>query len=284
MPSWRLHKYIYELLMREVEGFVVWTPGLIDRIDKIIDRDYGEHDLGRGGDPLSFKKLLRALWLEFGDIWDSLNNRFLNTKSISERLEWERQIIMSPDLQNRYMLYIPDDAIVLVTLHHILDLCMYCILNIPIGEDKADLMLEFARRMLHRYYTELTELRTIHGRPFSEVFEWLIAVLKQRSKLIYNLLRQELLAKGLDVGLGPHRVMIILSDFVRKKGYYGIIYVDGRWLPLASAANTIWRLLIRGQEVTIGFSRYRGPYLFIYERIEVSKLRELFEKLNINQQ
>jgi len=265
--------------MREVRGFVTWTPGLVDRIDKIIDRDYGEHDLGRGKDPLSFKRLLRALWLEFGDIWDSLSNEFLNTRSIHERLEWEQRIIMNPELQNRYMFYIPDDAIVLATLHHILDLCMYYILNNPVEEDKAYLMVEYARRALHRYYAELKELRAMHGRPFTEVFEWLIEVLKERSRQIYRLLREELLMKGLDTGLSSQVVTSALSSYIRKKEYYGIIYVNGRWLPLASAANVIWKLLLRGQKVVIGFSKYRGPYPPIHERIEVSDLRELLEKL-----
>jgi hypothetical protein len=51
------------LLSREVEDFFVETPGLLDRIDRIIDREYGEHDLGRSADPWSLSRMLRALWL-----------------------------------------------------------------------------------------------------------------------------------------------------------------------------------------------------------------------------
>jgi hypothetical protein len=39
-------------------GFFVETPGLLDRIDRIIDREYGEHDLGRRADPWSLGKEL----------------------------------------------------------------------------------------------------------------------------------------------------------------------------------------------------------------------------------
>lgn len=256
------------------------TPGLIDRIDEIIDRDYGEHDLGRGEDPLSFRKLLRALWIEFGDIWDSLSGKFLNTESVYERLEWERRFITNPYFQNRYMIYIPDDAIVLAILHHILDLCMHYILNYPLGESEAELMIKYARKALHRYYSELRGFETSFGRPFSEVFEWLIGILKERSKQIYRLLRRELLRRGLDVGLGPQRLRDMLSSFMRKKGFYGIICVNNQWLPLAAAANKAWKLLVKGEEVTIGFSRYRGPYPPVHESIRASNLRELFRKLS----
>jgi hypothetical protein len=54
MPSWKVHRALYEKLSREVEDFFVETPGLLDRIDRIIDREYGEHDLGRSADPQSF--------------------------------------------------------------------------------------------------------------------------------------------------------------------------------------------------------------------------------------
>ncbi|RLE46028.1 MAG: hypothetical protein DRJ31_10490 [Candidatus Methanomethylicota archaeon] len=180
MPSWDLHKRIYKLLRDEVESFAIWTPGLTDRIDKIVDRDYGEHDLGRREDPSSFQRLLNALWLEFGDIWDSLSNEFLNTRSRYERSEWQRRLATSPSLQNRYMVYIPDDALVLATLHHILDLCMHCMLNDPLKEDEAELMLEYARRALRGYYNKLRELRSMTERPFTEVFEWLMGILKER--------------------------------------------------------------------------------------------------------
>jgi len=68
MPSWNIHKLIYDKLQREVLGFFILTPGLLDKVDEIIDKAYGEHDLGRGSDIENFRRLLRALWLEFGGV------------------------------------------------------------------------------------------------------------------------------------------------------------------------------------------------------------------------
>jgi hypothetical protein len=51
MPSWKVHRALHEKLSREVEGFVVWTPGLLERIDEVIDKECGEHDLGRKAGP-----------------------------------------------------------------------------------------------------------------------------------------------------------------------------------------------------------------------------------------
>ena len=61
MPSWKVHRALYEKLSREVEDFFVETPGLLDRIDRIIDREYGEYDLGRRADPWSLGKELLPL-------------------------------------------------------------------------------------------------------------------------------------------------------------------------------------------------------------------------------
>ncbi len=45
MPSWGTHRRFYDMFRQET-GFVVWTPSLLDKIDRIIDAG-GEHDVGR---------------------------------------------------------------------------------------------------------------------------------------------------------------------------------------------------------------------------------------------
>jgi hypothetical protein len=49
MPSWKVHRALHEKLSREVGGFVVWTPGLLEKIDKIIDKEYGARPWKKGG-------------------------------------------------------------------------------------------------------------------------------------------------------------------------------------------------------------------------------------------
>lgn len=153
IPSWRLHRLIYRKLSSEVEGFAIWTPGLVERIDSIIDKEYGEHDLGRGRDPESFERLLVALFIEFGDIYDGLNQEFLKTDR-EQRIQWINKLkdlylrdpLRYEELNQRYLFYIPDDVIVIATLHHILDLCMGFLYKTPIGEEESNLMLEYASR------------------------------------------------------------------------------------------------------------------------------------------
>ena len=42
----------------------------------------------------------------------------------------------------------------------------------------------------------------------------------------------------------------LLTDYIKVKGYYGIIYVDGEPLPVAAVANAVYRKLKEG---------YRAP-------------------------
>jgi hypothetical protein len=112
MPSWSVHRVLYEKLRRE--GLLIRTSNLLERIDRIINKEYGEHDLGRGSDPESFRKLLRALWLEFGDIYVSVTGRFLKAELL-EKLEFEHRVLLNPSLQRKCLIYIPDDTLPLAT-------------------------------------------------------------------------------------------------------------------------------------------------------------------------
>ena len=68
------------------------VPDLFERIDRIID--CGEdHNLGRAHDLASFWNLIRELWREFGDIYDSEENRFLGLRSKFERTQWLKKAI-----------------------------------------------------------------------------------------------------------------------------------------------------------------------------------------------
>mgnify|MGYP000075143663 CR=1 FL=1 len=280
MPSWRVHKAIYEKLCDEVQGFIIWTPELLDRIDKIIDGEYGEHDLGRKFDTGDFQRMLSALWLEFGDIYDTLTGKFLNA-SYYDKLKFRQEVLWNPKLVQRYMIEIPDDVLVLATLHHILDVATYCLLNIhpPITVDESDLIFECAKRLLRHYANQLKELKTMDELPFDEVFDWLIDILKEKSREIYTMLTEYLRSKGLEPGYGDDVLKDLLSNYVRDRGYYGIICVNGTPLPLAAAARKAYSELTKGREVVIGFSLSGGPYPVIHEELRASSVKELFEKL-----
>ena len=281
MPSWSLHKKIYKMLSEEVEGFVIFTPDLINRIDKIIDEAYGEHDLGRDPDAASFWKLLNALFIEFGDIYDLKLGRFLNITR-QERIEfvhspeWWRRIQEEPE---RYLIHIPDDALVLALLHHILDLAMKCLLDRGITIERSGEMILCAYEKIRQYYihSQLGLLSTSIGiGTFADVLEWLIRILIEKSKQLYNLFLTELKSKGLELGLGPRAIRDCMVHYVKERGYYGIVYIDGTPLPVAAAASKVYSKLRRGEGATIGFAK--APYLIV-ERITVSSLKELVEKL-----
>jgi hypothetical protein len=278
MPSWRVHRDFYEKLCRE--GLLVWTPKLLERIDRIIDKEYGEHDLGRGPDLESFQKLVRALWLEFGDVYDSVTRRFLKA-GLLEKLEIERRALLEPYLQRRYLIYIPDDVLVLTILHHILDVATYYLLNTypPIGIDDCALLFERTKASLRDFANRLREFQTEGGSPFNQVLENLIEALKKRCCQVYEILVQYLRSKNLEPGYGPEVLLKLLQDFVSRKGYYGIVYVNDRPLPVAAAARKAFAELVKGGRVVLGFSMYRVPYPPICEKVEASSVRELCEKL-----
>jgi len=277
VPSWKLHRRIYEKLRLEVEGFVVWTPGLLDKIDRIIDAG-GEHDVGRRPDPQSFERMLRELWLEFGDVYDAAGGRRLNLSSRFERQAWLNEAISKGTLQDSW-LYIPDDAMVLATLHHILDLCMDAIYRYHIKEGEAHSMIKRADEALKSYCYELRNLTTGYGSSFEDVYRWLIGVLDARAERIYRMLAAELRAKRLRVCCNPRELQWLLVSYTKSKGYTGIIYVNNRPLPVAAAANKILGELGEEHKVVLGFTRVRGPYPPIYEQIKASTLEELCRKL-----
>jgi len=284
MPSWKIHKALYEKLSREVEGFVIWTPNLLERIDKIIDKEYGEHDLGRraGLEGIeSFRGMLRALWLEFGDIYDTLTESFLHADYF-KKLEIEREVRQNPGLGQRYMVYVPDDALVLATLHHILDVATDRLLNTypPITIDSSALLFEQVRELMKGYVYQLKELKTMGGSTFDQVFDRIINVLKEKSQQVYTILVKYLKSKGLEPGCGAEVLRRLLQDFVREKGYYGIVYVNSTPLPVAAAAIKAFNELTKGRRVVLGFSKYRGPYPPVHKEIASSSVKELCEKLH----
>lgn len=283
MPSWKVHKALYEKLSREVEGFVVWTLGLLERIDKIIDKEYGEHDLGRKAGLKgmeSFYRMLRALWLEFGDIYDTLTESFLHADYL-KKLDIAREMLRNPKLAQRYMMYVPDDALALATLHHVLDVATDCLLNThpPITIDRSASLFEQVRESMKGYVHGLKELKTMRGSTYEQVFDWLINVLKERGQQVYTILAEYLKSKGLEPGYGPEVLIRLLQDLVREKGYYGIVYVNNTPLPVAAAAVKAFNELTKGKRVVLGFSRYGGPYPPVHEVVEASSVRELCEKL-----
>jgi len=198
VPSWRVHRTVYERFRKEVPYFVIKTPGLLERIDEVIDREYDEYDLGVKPDPTSFNRLLRALWLEFGDIIDVRTRRRLKT-SREEREGFEWELLMDPSLGERYLLEIPDDALMLATLHHLLDAATYCLLNTypPITAERSDLMIDCAVGAISLYLYQLRGLRTTQGKPYDEVVKELVAELRKRRRWLYALLLKRALQRRL---------------------------------------------------------------------------------------
>jgi hypothetical protein len=197
VPSWRVHRAVYERLRREVPG-IVKTPGLLERIDEVIDRAYGEHDLGVKPDPASFNRLLRALWLESGDIYDTRTGRFLGTsREEREKFEWEPPV--NPSFEEGYLLEVPDDALMLATLHHLLDAATYCLINTypPITAERSDLMIDCAVRAISPYLYQLEKLKTTWGTPYKQVLDNLIAELRKRRRWLYTLRLKYVRSKGL---------------------------------------------------------------------------------------
>jgi len=211
MPSWKLHRRICEKLHHEVKEFASWTPELLDKIDRIIDTG-GEHDVGRKLEPQSFWKMLTRLWLEFGDVYDATgrsclnpNNRFERQKWLNKwSQEWLSGNIFSDSLRNTWI-YIPDDVIILATLHHLLDLCMEVLREYRFRKSDAHLMIEYADRFFKDsfYVNELRKLTTTDGRSFQEVYERLIEILKERAEQIYEMLAAELRDRGTPIGYKP---------------------------------------------------------------------------------
>jgi hypothetical protein len=116
---------------------------------------------------------------------------------------------------------------------------------------------------------------------FDQVFNWLIDILKGKSREVYTILTKYLRSKGLEPGYGSDALSNLLHKYVKDRGYYGIICVNDTWLPLAAAVRKIYSELTKGREVIIGFSSSRGPYPLIHERLRASSVKELFEKLQL---
>ena len=181
---------------------------------------------------------------------------------------------------DRYKLYIPDDVLILALLHHILDLCMDALLEYPIKESEAEFMVDYAEARLKHLKGELSELRSIGGQSFDEVFEWVFEKVREKSREVYRILVDELYRKNIPVGCGRKGIMRLLRMFIRNKGYAGIIYVNNRPLPLAAAATKIFSMLKSGEKVRVGFTLRLGPYVYVvYRVIEASSIPEFMHKI-----
>ena len=126
---------VYELLRQEPWWQI--PDEFVDRIDRVIDEEYG-HDVGKK----SMRKLLKALFIEWGDLYEASMGFLKTTKeerrSFTERY-WGRrfspyELVMVPKLglisaiwvfseSPRILMHIPDEALLLGLLHHFLDLC-----------------------------------------------------------------------------------------------------------------------------------------------------------------
>jgi len=287
VPSWRIHRAVYERFRREIPGLIVRTPGLLERIDEIIDQAYGEHDLGVKPDPLSFNRLLRALWLEFGDIYDVQAGRFLNTSS-EERARFEQELLVNPFLEERYLLEIPDDALMIATLHHLLDAATYCLLNSypPITADRSELMIDCAVQAISPYLYRLEQLKTTWGTPYSQVLGYLITALKERSQWLYVVLYKYIRSKGLEPGRGALKkaeriremeeiamLTRTLSEACRKVNTKCLFYVNGHLLPGAAAIRKAYSIWKRGRTV-------RMVSLDSKIRVSASNPKEFLEQIN----
>ena len=295
------------MLEREIKDFYVWTPELVDKIDKVIDgeihdvgrrrkeddeyfieKDYGYFEIIMKKLGSSFDEMVKLLWLDFGDIIDKRTNEFLETKSKEERYDWYNRFLEDEKLKELYEWYIPDDVLALALLHHLLDYCEKIILNLPIEDlpnqkedEMAKMMAKIAKENFYKYYLSKPKIGKEIENTILEISDWLLEVLEEKSIQIFRLLRQEIQHKGLDVGLGPEKLSYFLYEYWYKKGYYGILNVNYSLIPIGRASAKIWSKLRKEEKVTIGF--YKNRPIYSYERpteeIEASNLKEIFEKL-----
>jgi hypothetical protein len=133
-------------------------------------------------------------------------------------LKIKQEVLRNPKLAQRYMMYVPDDALALATLHHILDVVTHYLLNThpPITIDKRLLLFDQARASMRSYADRLKELKTMGGSSYEHVLDWLISVLKGRGQQVYMVLVEYLKSKGLEPGYGPEVLTRLLQDFVRE--------------------------------------------------------------------
>jgi len=201
-----------------------------------------------------------------------------------QKLEFERKALLNPEISKKCLTYIPDDALVLATLHHILDVALDCLLKTypPITIDRSEQVFGCAEAKLQYYKNHLRDLETMRGQTFDQVFDWLIDVLKERSRQIYTILDDYLRSKGLSPGSRGRDLRFYLKCYVERKGYYGILNVNGRPLPLAAAVNHISKLLKEGKKVVIGFvlKARAYPYPPFDEVIEASNVNDLVKRLS----
>jgi hypothetical protein len=237
--------------------------------------------------------MLEALWLEFGDVcckegvYEVLASGIdggLKCLGLSyvQKLEFERKALLNLEISKKCYMYIPDDVLVLATLHHILDVALDCLLKTypPITIDRSEQMFECAKARLQHYRDYLRDLETMVGQTFDRVFDWLIDVLKERGKQFYTIFDDYLRSKDLSPGSGG--LEFYLKCYVERKGYYGVLNVNGRPLPLAAAVNRVSKLLKEGKKVIIGFvlKARAYPYPPFDEVIEALNISDLIKKLN----
>lgn len=282
MPSWKIHKAVYErlLLKHRDSGFIVWTPGVLNKIDKIIDSPK-KHDIGRPPDAKSLKELYKILWLEFGDVYDAWRGTFLKLKSKDERQKWFNYIINTinkPDynnrnkqnmeLEKRYLFYVPDDVFALALLHHILDLYAKCIYQKGVEPETC---LRYVKETFESpSYIELLQMFKTGDVGWDKILNYLFEIFEEELGYIHELVLEYFKSKGLKPGYSLERLRVLMLMLVRKKNYYGIIRVNNRQLPVVSAASVAYSILKRGGKVTINVG---------LETINASTLEELFEKL-----
>jgi hypothetical protein len=278
------------MLRRNVPGLQIIDDKLIERIDAIIDGAYGEHDLGRKPDIRSFGRMLAALFIEFGDLVK--NGKWLKT-SRRERESYINQLMLTarlgipptdfPNL-SQYSLYIPDAALALSTLHHMLDLFMECLPNTGATTERCGNVVDCVARGIRHYVSHLqsADLRTMTGESFDKVVLWLLEVFRQHCDQIYEVLADELRRKGLEPGCTAGALRKALSHYIAERGLYGVVCVSegephtGQPLPVASAAAKVYSNLEKRKSTTV-YLTLRGinPCEYHIDKLEFRSYADL---------
>ena len=197
MPSWSTHKRVYRLLEAD---YWVFGEDMVESIDRTIDEKHG-HDVGRR----SLRELLRALFVEYGDIlW---RDEWLKTtkderrKFMSQNADaallygplWIPRAGYVP--RSEVMLHVPDEALVLGLLHHFLDLCMEYVKDNDATSWST--VASYARaRMAHQFMDPIVyEVKVATRERLDEVFERLLKVLDKYGDEVLNMLVEEKLKK-----------------------------------------------------------------------------------------
>jgi len=222
-------------------------------VDRIIDYEYGVHDLGE------------------------VKQRYLGTGIV--------RIPLGPDitvyeLKEILRIRFPSDqeyrlAVKAALLHHFLDKIERCLKERGAVVDPEKIIDRAMEKMLQHLLNRLS----------SEELMRVYLFLKSYSSEVVNDILEDMKNRGIGIEpIGPKPLMDLLKRYIDRHGYKKLILIpshifDGRPLPLVAAARKIFNELKKGNPVTIKFVTETRPYISGTRPFTFRSLEELIEFL-----